>query len=96
MSPQEHQLSQEVLEFLIAHQDWFMLDVPPEPNMDTSQPPSGEPAEPENFVLVPSSDEEYPNTGPSWKALGRNKRKLGRRRTEQGEFIVLFPSSFSS
>lgn len=31
MSPKEHQLSQEVLEFLIEHQDWFMLDVPPPP-----------------------------------------------------------------
>ncbi|THH32250.1 hypothetical protein EUX98_g1957 [Antrodiella citrinella] len=31
LSPQEHQLSQDVLEFLIAHQDWFMLDIPPAP-----------------------------------------------------------------
>ncbi|TFK27780.1 Rho GTPase activation protein, partial [Coprinopsis marcescibilis] len=28
MSPPEHALSQKVLEFLIAHQDWFMLDIP--------------------------------------------------------------------
>ncbi|KAF9007583.1 Rho GTPase activation protein [Cyathus striatus] len=28
MSPKEHALSQRVLEFLIAHQDWFMLDIP--------------------------------------------------------------------
>jgi hypothetical protein len=28
LEPGEHQLSQDVLEFLIAHQDWFMLDVP--------------------------------------------------------------------
>src|SRR6266404_5093806 len=31
LSPAEHQLSQDVLEFLIAHQDWFMLDTPPPP-----------------------------------------------------------------
>ncbi|PPQ78763.1 hypothetical protein CVT26_005711, partial [Gymnopilus dilepis] len=29
MSPQEHALSQKVLEFLIAQQDWFMLDISP-------------------------------------------------------------------
>ncbi|KAF8907295.1 hypothetical protein CPB84DRAFT_1744675 [Gymnopilus junonius] len=29
MSPQEHALSQRVLEFLIAQQDWFMLDISP-------------------------------------------------------------------
>lgn len=29
MSPQAHALSQKVLEFLIAHQDWFMLDIIP-------------------------------------------------------------------
>ncbi|KAH9957452.1 Rho GTPase activation protein, partial [Russula dissimulans] len=28
LSPTEHKLSQDVLEFLIAHQDWFMLDTP--------------------------------------------------------------------
>jgi hypothetical protein len=32
MSPHEHQLSQAVLEFLIAHQDWFMFDIPPPPS----------------------------------------------------------------
>ncbi|KAH6909176.1 rho GTPase activator [Coprinopsis sp. MPI-PUGE-AT-0042] len=32
MSPQEHALSQKVLEFLIAQQDWFMLDIPPPPS----------------------------------------------------------------
>ncbi|THV07248.1 Rho GTPase activation protein [Dendrothele bispora CBS 962.96] len=31
MSPTEHALSQRVLEFLIAQQDWFMLDIPPPP-----------------------------------------------------------------
>ncbi|KAF8589448.1 Rho GTPase activation protein, partial [Ramaria rubella] len=27
LSPDQHKLSQRVLEFLIAHQDWFMLDI---------------------------------------------------------------------
>ena len=31
MSPQEQALSQRVLEFLIAKQDWFMLDIAPFP-----------------------------------------------------------------
>ncbi|KAF4596219.1 hypothetical protein EYR38_007594 [Pleurotus pulmonarius] len=31
MLPNEHHLSQKVLEFLIEHQDWFMLDIPPPP-----------------------------------------------------------------
>ncbi|CAG8714259.1 7753_t:CDS:2, partial [Acaulospora colombiana] len=35
MSPEHHKLSQEVLEFLIEHQDWFMLDIPPPPRQDS-------------------------------------------------------------
>lgn len=31
LSPDQHKLSQDVLEFLIAHQDWFMLNMPPPP-----------------------------------------------------------------
>ena len=34
MSPELHRLSQEVVEFLIEHQDWFMLDIPPPPRQD--------------------------------------------------------------
>ena len=40
MSPKEHALSQSVLEFLIAQQDWFMLDIAP--------PPEGSPTAPWN------------------------------------------------
>ncbi|KAJ2922555.1 hypothetical protein H1R20_g14545, partial [Candolleomyces eurysporus] len=40
MSPQEHALSQKVLEFLIAHQDWFMLDIPPPPARKGSTQPA--------------------------------------------------------
>ncbi|KAG8772987.1 hypothetical protein FRC15_002343 [Serendipita sp. 397] len=35
MSPEHHKLSQEVLEFMIEHQDWFMLDIPPPPRKDS-------------------------------------------------------------
>lgn len=35
MSPEHHKLSQEVLEFLIEKQDWFMLDIPPPPRQDS-------------------------------------------------------------
>lgn len=40
MSPQEYKLSQRVLEFLIAQQDWFMLDISP--------PTPGEPGDLQN------------------------------------------------
>lgn len=35
MSPEHHKLSQDVLEFLIENQDWFMLDIPPPPRKDS-------------------------------------------------------------
>lgn len=35
MSPEHHKQSQEVLEFLIENQDWFMLDIPPPPRKDS-------------------------------------------------------------
>jgi len=38
MSPPEHALSQRVLEFLIAQQDWFMLDIAPPPGGNQAAP----------------------------------------------------------
>lgn len=73
MSPQEHALSQQVLEFLIAQQDWFMLDVPPPPSINPSSP-----ADSDDITVFPSSDEEK-NGGEGWKLIG-NKR-ISRRRT---------------
>ncbi|KAI0067262.1 Rho GTPase activation protein [Artomyces pyxidatus] len=63
LSPPEHQLSQEVLEFLIAHQDWFMLDIPPPPPSQTRKGRSGNRSartqeETEDAGMVSSSDEE--------------------------------------
>ncbi|KIK10036.1 hypothetical protein K443DRAFT_80815 [Laccaria amethystina LaAM-08-1] len=66
MSPQEHALSQRVLEFLIAQQDWFMLDIPPPPNStvrregtlgrrDTGQSQSGPSTQPSHGQQVGGS-----------------------------------------
>ncbi|KAI0696289.1 Rho GTPase activation protein [Cerioporus squamosus] len=77
MSPQEHQLSQDVLEFLIKHQDWFMLDIPPPPTTRPSDSavtvPMAEPVD-----LLSSSDEE----SGGWKLISRDvPKRLDRRRT---------------
>ncbi|KZT40042.1 Rho GTPase activation protein [Sistotremastrum suecicum HHB10207 ss-3] len=95
MAPKENELSQQVLEFLIANQDWFMLDIPPPPQ--SSQPGSAI-ASPVNdddlddVVVVPSSDEDQSSSkGPKggWKLVERAQRrgriqekaKIDRRRT---------------
>jgi len=72
--PKEHQLSQNVLEFLIAHQDWFMLDIPPppEPNSSIAQ-------RQDDVEVMPSSDEEV---GGGWKLVNRSDSlRITRRRT---------------
>lgn len=88
LSPSEHQLSQQVLEFLIAHQDWFLLDIPPPPR--TQPYTSWQPSRPSRFstaplndedpdlVVVPSSDDEPPNVD-GWRLA--NRRRITRRRT---------------
>lgn len=93
MSPQEHQLSQEVLEFLIAHQDWFMLDIPPPPTRSNSAItiPSAEPVD-----VIPSSDEEQPG---GWKLVNKDAsmRRITRRRTTTersgGMSVTFWPTS---
>ncbi|CDO72483.1 hypothetical protein BN946_scf184980.g24 [Trametes cinnabarina] len=84
MSPQEHQLSQDVLEFLIAHQDWFMLDIPPPPapgrtESSATVPLAAGQREPGSAELMSSSDEEIGG----WKLVSRAEvpKKIGRRRT---------------
>ncbi|KAI6108022.1 Rho GTPase activation protein [Pisolithus sp. B1] len=89
LSPSEHQLSQQVLEFLIAHQDWFLLDIPPPPRAQpyTSwQPPrqsrfSTAPQHDDDpdLVVVPSSDDEPPSAD-GWR-LASQRRRITRRRT---------------
>ncbi|KAH0833085.1 Rho GTPase activation protein [Lanmaoa asiatica] len=88
LSPGEHHLSQKVLEFLIDQQDCFLLDIPPPPRPDPSSwrpPPRPAPHhhlhEPDDPDLVlPSSDDEHPSTG-GWKLVGKDNRRIARRRT---------------
>jgi hypothetical protein len=89
MSPQQHQLSQEVLEFLIAHQDWFMLDIPPPPESDPTLPSPTPILAAEDISVVPSSDEETSQAGGSWKLVGKDDRKAVRRRTlDKGQLVL--------
>ncbi|KAJ3739266.1 Rho GTPase activation protein [Lentinula detonsa] len=81
MSPKEHALSQKVLEFLIAQQDWFMLDIPPPPTNESGSPTSL--ISEEDVTVFPSSDEEH-QVGGGWKLVGREPR-LSRRKTTIGE-----------
>ncbi|KAH9945048.1 Rho GTPase activation protein [Epithele typhae] len=77
LSPQEHQLSQDVLEFLIKNQDWFMLDIPPPPTMRPSDSAVTVPMTEPSSDLMTSSDEE----SGGWKLISRDVPKVGRRRT---------------
>lgn len=64
MLPQEHALSQRVLEFLIAHQDWFMLDTPA-PNPSLVSPPLPSSAAPTASPPSAYDHARYPNRGAS-------------------------------
>ncbi|KAL4072736.1 Rho GTPase activation protein [Scleroderma yunnanense] len=100
LSPNEHHLSQQVLEFLIEHQDWFLFDIPPPPKSEP--PPSWRPPrtqhltlpsqndEDPDLVFVPSSDDEPPSAG-GWKLVGQ-RRRITRRRTTH-EHLGGLPSS---
>jgi len=81
MLPREHDLSQRVLEFLIAQQDWFMLGIPPPPRpveVTTTSPIGID----EDILMHPSSDEgeESPDGG-GWKLVGKEPKRIRRRRT---------------
>jgi len=80
MSPGEHALSQKVLEFLIAHQDHFMLDIPPPPIDSLGSPPPAL-SDIEDITVVPSSDEEQSHVGGGWKLVNRVRPSISRRRT---------------
>lgn len=77
MLPSEHALSQRVLEFLIAHQDWFMLDILPPPTRKQRVQPHTTTGIDDDIVLVPSSDEE----SSGWKLIGRDQPRMPRRKT---------------
>lgn len=67
MAPEQHQLSQEVLEFLIAHQDWFMLDIAP-PASSVRRDDAGSPWSEEDEI-----------EGDGWKLVEREPGKVRRR-----------------
>ncbi|EPQ54208.1 Rho GTPase activation protein [Gloeophyllum trabeum ATCC 11539] len=93
LSPKEHQLSQDVLEFLIAHQDWFILDIPPPPDSASPGAP-GSPASEEDIAVVPSSDDDQSYVGGGWRLVGKDKRlKVQRRRTttERTDLVAKSP-----
>jgi hypothetical protein len=70
LSPTEHRLSQDVLEFLIEHQDWFMLDTPPPPALPPAPSRSlTPPLSPGASVSV--SDDEGPE---GWRIIDRHPR----------------------
>ena len=69
LSPPEHRLSQDVLEFLIAHQDWFMLDTPPPPALPPT--PSRSLTPPLTSHTVSVSDDEGPD---GWRLIDRHPR----------------------
>ncbi|KAI0303563.1 Rho GTPase activation protein [Multifurca ochricompacta] len=86
LSPTEHRLSQDVLEFLIAHQDWFMLDTPPPPVLPPAPsrsltPPLMAHAAPTG---ISASDDEGPD---GWRIIGSTHRPLTERdqRGRKGE-----------
>lgn len=61
MLPHEHALSQRVLEFLIAHQDWFMLETPaPNPAHVSPPLPSSNPG-----PVAAHNYSQHPNRGAS-------------------------------
>ena len=70
LEPSEHRLSQDVLEFLIAHQDWFMLDTPHPPALPPTPSRSlTPPLSPGASVSV--SDDEGPE---GWRIIERHPR----------------------
>jgi GTPase-activating protein SAC7 len=76
LSPAEHRLSQDVLEFLIAHQDWFMLDTPPPPALPPTPSRSLTPPLTVHSPCASVSDGEGPD---GWRIIERHQRLPGER-----------------
>lgn len=78
LSPQDQQLSQDVLEFLIEHQDWFMLDIAPASGGGRSGAP---PLHVEPVDMMINTDGEMED----WALLDQDgrtgSRRIVRRRT---------------
>jgi GTPase-activating protein SAC7 len=71
LSPSDHGLSQDVLEFLIAHQDWFMLDTPPPPALPPTPSRSLTPPLTPHSAGITVSDDEGPE---GWRIIERHHR----------------------
>jgi hypothetical protein len=70
-----------VLEFLIAQQDWFLLDIPPPPQSEPGSPTSL-PGMDDDITGVPSSDDNDSQLGNGgWKLVGKKKSPPRRRTT---------------
>ena len=70
-----------MLEFMIAHQDWFMLDIPPPPSTGHKHTdhPVVATASGDGVDIMPNSEDEA--TG-GWKLVDKGgSRKIVRRRT---------------
>lgn len=75
MSHEHHKLSQEVLEFLIKHQDWFMLDIPPPPRSDSLINPPPEKAKSRNpFSSASRLDSGKPGTAPQLQSQSQHTK----------------------
>lgn len=79
LAPAEHRLSQEVLEFLIAHQDWFMMDVTPPNRRDSILGPAIQSTS-QDVLIVPSEKGSDPAEG-NWNFVETRKNSIDRRRT---------------
>ena len=88
LAPQDQQLSQDVLEFLIEHQDWFMLDIAPASGSGRSAAPPLH-VEPVDMMINTDGETE------GWALLDDDERtgsrRIVRRRTTSerpgGEFV---------
>lgn len=89
LSPEQHKLSQDVLEFLIAHQDWFMLDMPPPPRdvAELSPFPNEQLSDSPVMISTPSNEDLM-------GGLGRERKsRRGRRRATSAAGRASQPSS---
>ena len=78
MLPSEYALSQRVLEFLIAQQDRFMLDIPPPPTRKQNVLQHISTTGTDDDAVLQSTDEELSG---GWKLVGRDPSNVARRKT---------------
>lgn len=92
LSPEQHKLSQDVLEFLIAHQDWFMLDMPPPPRdvAELSPFPKENLSDSPVMISPPSSEDLMGGRG---RERDERRSRRGRRRATSAAGRASRPSS---